>query len=204
MPSKLFIFCIKWKLSKARSQTQFLLIDAGCEWWPFLPVPSIATPNPEIKRSPRRSFREGNGNPLRVLAWRTPGTAEPGGLPSMGPHRVGHDWSDLAAAGDPYHSCFARRFFRDGQNCVTKSSFPNCFLYLCRDNIVNRTREESIWCPVCNRVELPEIPASLIALLCQDSETVSSSLLGMCYLSPAAGGVLYYLHKNDFWPFLLF
>ena len=33
-----------------------------------------------------------------VLAWRIPGTAEPGGLPSMGAHRVGHDWSDLAAA----------------------------------------------------------------------------------------------------------
>jgi len=33
-----------------------------------------------------------------VLAWRTPGTAEPCGLPSVGSHRVGHDWSDLAAA----------------------------------------------------------------------------------------------------------
>ena len=33
-----------------------------------------------------------------VLARRTPGTGEPGGLPSMGSHRVGHDWSDLAAA----------------------------------------------------------------------------------------------------------
>ena len=32
-----------------------------------------------------------------VLAWRIPGTAEPGGLPSMGLHRVGHDWRDLAA-----------------------------------------------------------------------------------------------------------
>ena len=31
-----------------------------------------------------------------VLAWRIPGTGEPGGLPSMGLHRVGHDWSDLA------------------------------------------------------------------------------------------------------------
>ena len=39
-----------------------------------------------------------NGNPLHVLAWRIPGTGEPGGLPSMGSHRVGHDWSDLAAA----------------------------------------------------------------------------------------------------------
>ena len=33
-----------------------------------------------------------------VLAWRIPGTGVPGGLPSMGSHRVGHDWSDLAAA----------------------------------------------------------------------------------------------------------
>ena len=33
-----------------------------------------------------------------VLAWRIPGTVEPGWLPSVGLHRVGHDWSDLAAA----------------------------------------------------------------------------------------------------------
>ena len=33
-----------------------------------------------------------------VLAWRIPGMGEPGGLPSMGLHRAGHDWSDLAAA----------------------------------------------------------------------------------------------------------
>ena len=31
-----------------------------------------------------------------VLAWRIPGMRKPGGLPSMGSHRVGHDWSDLA------------------------------------------------------------------------------------------------------------
>ena len=33
-----------------------------------------------------------------VLVWRIPGTEGPGGLPSMGSHRVGHNWSDLAAA----------------------------------------------------------------------------------------------------------
>ena len=33
-----------------------------------------------------------------VLAWRIPGTREPGGLPSVGLHRVGHNWSDLAVA----------------------------------------------------------------------------------------------------------
>ena len=49
-----------------------------------------------------------------VLALRIPGTGEPGGLPSRGSHRVGHDWSDLAAAAhqasgkDP--SCYRRRW----------------------------------------------------------------------------------------------
>ena len=38
------------------------------------------------------------GTHSSVLAWRIPGTGEPGGLPSMGSHRVGHDSSDLAAA----------------------------------------------------------------------------------------------------------
>ena len=32
-----------------------------------------------------------------VLAWRIPGTEEPGRLPSLGSHRVRHDWSDLTA-----------------------------------------------------------------------------------------------------------
>ena len=40
-----------------------------------------------------------------VLAWRIPGTGESGGLLSMGSHRVGHNWSDLAAAAtEPLHS----------------------------------------------------------------------------------------------------
>ena len=42
--------------------------------------------------------RIGEGTHSSILAWRIPGTGEPGGLPSMGSHRVGHDWSDLAAA----------------------------------------------------------------------------------------------------------
>ena len=38
-----------------------------------------------------------------ILAWRIPGTEEPSGLLSMGSHRVGHDWSDLAAAAAAGH-----------------------------------------------------------------------------------------------------
>ena len=33
-----------------------------------------------------------------TLNWKIPGTGEPGGQPSVGSHRVGHDWSDLATA----------------------------------------------------------------------------------------------------------
>ena len=41
---------------------------------------------------------EGMATHSSVLVWRIQGMAEPGGLPSMGSHRVGHDWSDLAVA----------------------------------------------------------------------------------------------------------
>ena len=41
---------------------------------------------------------EGNGNPLQCSCLENPRDGEPGGLPSMGSHRVGHDYSDLAAA----------------------------------------------------------------------------------------------------------
>ena len=39
-----------------------------------------------------------------ILAWRIPRTAEPGGLPSLGSHRVGHDLSDLAVAVAGFYS----------------------------------------------------------------------------------------------------
>ena len=45
-----------------------------------------------------------------VLAWRIPGTGEPGGLPSMGSHRVGHDRSDLAAAMLTQKNCTKKIF----------------------------------------------------------------------------------------------
>ena len=46
-----------------------------------------------------------------VLAWRIPGTGEPGGLTSMGSHRVGHDWSDLAAAAAVQIAASLREYF---------------------------------------------------------------------------------------------
>ena len=50
-----------------------------------------------------------------VLAWRIPGTRESGGLPSMGSHRVGHDWSDLAAAAAV---CIYPHYPQDWKNSV--------------------------------------------------------------------------------------
>ena len=44
---------------------------------------------------------EGNGNPLQCPCLENPRDGEAGGLLSMGSHRVGHDWSNLAAAAAP-------------------------------------------------------------------------------------------------------
>ena len=43
-------------------------------------------------------LEEGMANHSNILAWRIPRTEEPGGLQSMGSHRVGHDWSALACS----------------------------------------------------------------------------------------------------------
>ena len=69
-----------------------------------------------------------------VLAWRIPGTEEPGGLPSLGSHRVGHDWSALAVAacyrkgsGQDFHSFedfFFFFFFFYSQQLTEKYIIP--------------------------------------------------------------------------------
>ena len=57
-----------------------------------------------------------------VLAWRIPGTAEPSGLPSIGLHRVGHDWSNLAA-------CLLSQWcYPTISSSVTPFSCPQSFL----------------------------------------------------------------------------
>ena len=45
---------------------------------------------------------EGNGNPLQCSCLENPRDGEPGGLPSMGSHRVRHNWSDFTAAAAAY------------------------------------------------------------------------------------------------------
>ena len=71
-----------------------------------------------------------------VLAWRIPGTGEPGRLPSMGSHRVGHDWSDLAVAVFcsiyvPFMLCLLQvPLYRFEENFVSLYAwFKNIFYY---------------------------------------------------------------------------
>ena len=100
-----------------------------------------------------------------VLAWRIPGTGEPGGLPSLGSHRVGHDWSDLAAAAAP--------------------GLVFCWLYrpspsLAAKNIVNLISVLIIWCCLC-------VESSLVLLqegVCYDPQVYSlcKTLLGFALL----------------------
>ena len=73
-----------------------------------------------------------------VLAWRIPGTVEPGGLPSMGLHRVGHDWSDLAAADLSHghrlcarHNSRYRKYKSEQDKWVQFSSVAQSCLTLC-------------------------------------------------------------------------
>ena len=53
-----------------------------------------------------------------VLAWRIPGTGEPVELLSMGSHRVGHDWSDLAAAAAAVFHCMYVSHFLHSLICL--------------------------------------------------------------------------------------
>ena len=71
-------------LIKVKKQTHMKILP--CAWHPYINIPSHLIGD-----------RLDNTH-SSVLAWRIPGMVEPGGLPSMGSHRVRHDWGDLAAA----------------------------------------------------------------------------------------------------------
>ena len=66
-----------------------------------------------------------------VLAWRIPGMGEPGGLPSMGSHRVGHDWSDLAAAAAAGSIACSYWLMLHWQSCfnVSEAVVPGTYKY---------------------------------------------------------------------------
>ena len=61
-------------------------------------LPSSSSPSPVVLDVCHHvsELGEGNGNPLQCSCLENLRTGEPGGLPSVGLHRVGHNWSDLA------------------------------------------------------------------------------------------------------------
>ena len=74
---------------------------------------------------------EGNGNPLQYFAWKIPWMEEPGRLQSMGSLRVGHDWSELAAA-------------------AAEEELSSCDRDLCKDQniyylVINRKKFSDSW-----------------------------------------------------------
>ena len=87
-----------------------------------------------------------------VLAWRIPGTAEPGGLSSMGSHRVGHNWSDLeaAAAAEETLLCWQRHYFV-AKVCLIKAMVFSVVMYGCESWTIKKAEYRRIdafelWC----------------------------------------------------------
>ena len=71
-----------------------------------------------------------------ILAWRIPGTEEPGGLPSMGSHRVRHNWRDLAAAAAAVAV----------KRCLDKRALPGLMKAMCLDLWIWQT-QLCLWGP---------------------------------------------------------
>ena len=86
-----------------------------------------------------------------VLAWRIPGTGEPGGLPSTELHRVGHDWSDLAAAAAARGFLGSRTFRFKIRTLPAKlwsiAPLPGAdfYYFFCYNTNLSRVHETDIW-----------------------------------------------------------
>ena len=90
--SMLFYCRVKLAIIHSQSQPSSFFSIWYQYWFIFLILPGAKNYTPS-------SFLEKEmATHSSILTWRIPGTEEPGGLPSMGSHRLKHDWSDLAAA----------------------------------------------------------------------------------------------------------
>ena len=77
-------------------------VDRGALW---AAVHRVTQSQTQLKQLSMYAMEKEMATHSSVLAWRIPGTEEPGGQPSTGLHRVRHDWSSLAAAAvlDPHY-----------------------------------------------------------------------------------------------------
>ena len=92
-----------------------------------------------------------------ILAWRIPGTGEPSGLPSMGSHRVRHDWSDLAAAA----ACFLRPIWLRIPGCLALSEWSHHCGYLRNEDLL---RSSSVYS--CQLFLISSASVRSISFLC--------------------------------------
>ena len=94
-----------------------------------------------------------------ALAWRIPGTGEPGGLPSVGSCRVGDDWSDLAAAAAASHCvCIPHLLYSFIINGHLGFVFVFSRIFVIVNNaVVNTQVYISFWNMVLERIMLSEI-----------------------------------------------
>ena len=118
-----------------------------------------------------------------IVAWRIPGTGEPGGLPSMGSHRVGHDWLDLAAV--------ARRAKTLGCCCSVTQQ--------CLTLVTPWTAAARLPCPSSS----PRVCSNLCLLSWWGHPTISSSVISFssCLQSfPTSGPFLNESAFHSRWP----
>ena len=107
-----------------------------------------------------------------TLAWRIPGTGEPGELPSMGSHRVGHDRSDLAAAA----AAASYSWFQVLVNLnilMQANSDPGSLFLSRRLHVLPRPRVSEVVCEGCWGVFQPRW--SFVHTLCLRSQATARS-----------------------------
>ena len=100
--SRVRFFATLWTKPLQASLSMGFSRQEYCSGLPFpcpgdLPDSGIEPTSPALQADALTwAAREEMATHSSVLAWRIPGTGEPGGLPSVWSHRVRHDWSDLA------------------------------------------------------------------------------------------------------------
>ena len=125
-------------------------------------------------------FGEGNGNPLQCSCLENPGTVEPGGLPSMESHRVGHDWSDLAAAAACWQ-CFTSSMsrvyflFQELGHLLLGTSF---LLWHCRDFLASRYTHLKMGIKSLRVIPQPTGDWSQPVIRCNEKTLISELLPG--------------------------
>ena len=132
-----------------------------------------------------------------VLAWRIPGTVEPDGLLSMGSHRVGHDWRDLAAAAA---ACTPQTFIINYYNfyfkiiCIGKCIYIIC---ICKGKYLFNVMLH-LWYPgLFISSWRPEFPSGIILLFFSSWRTAFSTFYSVGLLT--TNSPTFFLSENVFW-----